>query len=379
MGLKDFVCANSGKGKKMNGMYDVIVVGAGPGGSVAAKQCAERGLATLLLEKKRLPRVKVCTGMVMGPWARTIIETEFGKIPDEVLVKPFWLSGHAIRVCGAVPQFVACATPIAWREDLDMWMVSRAIEKGVEVWDEVKVLGLSQDEAGCSIRARRGTRPVQLRSRFVIGADGAASVVRTGVAPGLQVRYSAPLRFCYQGSLDVEQDYCHWFFPKRTVRPRFDLIHKGDGFLLEGSGLRVLKGEIAEILSPFGFEAGWKPAWKDGCVMPLLHAQLVSGEFRPAKGNTLLVGDAAGMVFPVTFEGIGVALKSGQMAAESVSEAAESGAQASELYMDRLSPVLRVIGRLHALNDRLAGGGDEGPSMLALRLKAAYEETLEVE
>jgi flavin-dependent dehydrogenase len=363
----------------MNWMYDVIVIGAGPGGSVAAKQCAERGLRALLLEKKKLPREKVCTGMVMGPWARTIIEAEFGTIPDEVLVKPYRLSGHAIRVRGALPQVVACVTPITWREDLDMWMVSRAKEKGVEVWDEVKVITLSEDEAGCAIGARRWTHSVQLRSRFVIGADGAASVVRTGVAPGLRVRYSTPLRFCYQGSLDVEQHYCHWFFPKCSIRPRFDLIHKGDWFLLEGSGLRVLKKEISEILSPFGFEAGWKPIWKDGCVMPLLHAQLVSGEFRPAKGNTLLVGDAAGMVFPVTFEGIGVALKSGQLAAEAVSEAAESGAQASEIYMNRLAPVFRVIARFQTLNERLARVGAEGPSVLALNLKAAYEETLKVE
>jgi flavin-dependent dehydrogenase len=346
---------------------------------VAAKQCAERGLRTLLLEKKKLPREKVCTGMIMGPWARTSIEVEFGAIPDQVLVKPYRLSGHAIRVRGAVPRIVSCVTPITRREDLDMWMVNRAREKGVEVWDEVKVVSLSQDLAGCAISARRGTHSVQLRSRFVIGADGAASVVRTGVAPGLRVRYSTPLRFCYQGALDVDQHYCHWFFPKCSVRPRFDLIHKGDWFLLEGSGLKVLKGEISEILSPFGFEPGWKPAWKDGCVMPLLHAQLISGEFRPAKGNTLLVGDAAGMVFPVTFEGIGVALKSGQLAAESVSEAAGSGVQASEIYMNRLGPVFRVIARFQTLNERLAGLGAEGPSVLALNLKEAYEETLKVE
>jgi flavin-dependent dehydrogenase len=373
-----FVSTDSGEDKKMNRMYDVIVVGAGPGGSVAAKQCAERGLRTLLLEKKRLPRKKVCTGMVMGPWARAIIEAEFGTIPDEVLVKPYRLSGHAIRVRGAVPQFVPCVTPITWREDLDMWMVSRTKEKGVGVWDEVKVISFSQDEAGCVIRAMRGTHSVQLRSKFVIGADGAASVVRAGVAPGLRMRYSTPLRFCYQGSLDVAQHYCHWFFPTCSVRPRFDLIHKGDGFLLEGSGLRVLKGEIAEILSPFGFEPGWKPTWKDGCVMPLLHAQLLSGEFRPAEGNALLVGDAAGLVFPVTFEGIGAALKSGQLAAESVSEAAESGVRASDVYMNRLGPVFRVIARLQALEERLARVGAEGPSVLALNLKAAYEEALQV-
>lgn len=49
-------------------MFDVVVVGAGPGGSVAAKRCLESGLKTLLLEKRRLPRDKVCSGMIMRPW-----------------------------------------------------------------------------------------------------------------------------------------------------------------------------------------------------------------------------------------------------------------------------------------------------------------------
>ena len=53
--------------------WDVIVVGAGPGGAAASKRCAEAGLWTLVLEKRALPRDKVCSGMIMGPWAQEII------------------------------------------------------------------------------------------------------------------------------------------------------------------------------------------------------------------------------------------------------------------------------------------------------------------
>jgi flavin-dependent dehydrogenase len=48
-------------------MFDVVVVGAGPGGSVAAKRCLESELKTVLLEKRKLPRDKVCSGMIMRP------------------------------------------------------------------------------------------------------------------------------------------------------------------------------------------------------------------------------------------------------------------------------------------------------------------------
>ena len=74
--------------------WDVIVVGAGPGGAAASKRCAEAGLRTLVLEKRVLPRDKVCSGMIMGPWAQEIIRDHFGPIPREVLVPPRVLKGH---------------------------------------------------------------------------------------------------------------------------------------------------------------------------------------------------------------------------------------------------------------------------------------------
>ena len=95
-------------------MFDVIVVGGGPGGSVAAKKCAQAGFRTLLLERKRLPRDKVCSGMVMGPWAHDIIQGEFGTIPREILVEPYFLAGHVIHVPGVEPRIIPWKTPLAW-------------------------------------------------------------------------------------------------------------------------------------------------------------------------------------------------------------------------------------------------------------------------
>ena len=107
-------------------MYDVIVVGGGPAGSVAAKKCAEHGLKTLLLEKRKLPRDKVCTGMVMGPLAKNIIKQEFGAIPEQVLVPPRYLAGYIVYAPGAESQRIDYETPIAWRKDLDYWMNLKA-------------------------------------------------------------------------------------------------------------------------------------------------------------------------------------------------------------------------------------------------------------
>jgi flavin-dependent dehydrogenase len=359
-------------------MYDVIVVGGGPGGSIAAKKCAQGGLKTLLLERKKLPRDKVCSGMVMGPWANDIIRQEFGSIPLEILVDPCQLSGHMIHVPGTQPQRILCKTPLAWRKDLDFWMIQMAREDGVKIWEEVKVIRVNQKAGTCTVTMMQGKTPQELKSRFVIGADGGASAVRKSLFPLLKVQYSVPLRECYDGALDLEKDYFHWFFPKCRARPRFGLNHKGDCFLIEGSGIKELRNEINQILVKYGFNTKSKAIWKDGCLIPRLHEALITGSFSPAKGNILLIGDAAGLLFPITFEGIGTALKSGILAADSVAQAVKQGEEAAGIYLYELKPVLNAIKSLIFLSERLKHETDNGSEAISIALKEAYEETLKV-
>ncbi|MDX2501622.1 MAG: NAD(P)/FAD-dependent oxidoreductase [Deltaproteobacteria bacterium] len=359
-------------------MYDVIVVGGGPGGSVAAKKCAQSGLKTLLLERKKLPRDKVCSGMVMGPWANDIIQQEFGTIPKEILTDPPLLSGHMMHVPGTQPQPILCKTPLAWRKDLDFWMIQMARKDGVEIWDGARVIEVNQKAGACSVTMIQGKTQQELKSRFVIGADGGASAVRKSLFPLLKVQYSVPLRECYDGSLDLEKDYFHWFFPKCRARPRFGLNHKGDCFLIEGSGIKELRNEINQILAKYGFNTRSKAIWKDGCLIPRLHEALITGSFSPAKGNILLIGDAAGLLFPITFEGIGTALKSGILAADSVARSANGGREAAGTYLEELKSILQPLRNLHAWNKKLEQEANKGGAALSEALKAAYEETLNI-
>lgn len=359
-------------------MYDVIVVGGGPGGSVAAKRCAQGGLKTLLLERKKLPREKVCSGMVMGPWARDIIRQEFGIIPHEILVDPCQLVGHVMHVPGTQPQRILCKTPLAWRKDLDFWMIQITQEEGTEIWDGAKVIQVTQKAGVCTVTITQGKTPQELKSRFVIGADGGASAVRKSLFPRLKVQYAVPMRECYDGALDLEKDYYHWFFPKYRPRPRFGLNHKGDCFLIEGSGIRGLRNEIIQILAQYGFNTKSKAIWKDGCLIPRLHEALIKGSFSPAQGNILLIGDAAGLLFPITFEGIGPALKSGILAADSVARSLKEGREAAEIYLQELKFILQTIRSLHLWNKKLEQAATRGGAELSKALKAAYGETLKV-
>jgi len=125
--------------------FDVVVIGAGPAGSMAAKKCAEEGLRTLLLEKKKLPRRKPCSGLVMNRMGQKLLKDEFGEMPREIVLDV--LSGLILWAPGAGQHEGKFAIPITWRKELDFWMNQKAREKGVEIWDESRVKGLCAEVA----------------------------------------------------------------------------------------------------------------------------------------------------------------------------------------------------------------------------------------
>jgi flavin-dependent dehydrogenase len=74
-----------------------------------------------------------------------------------------------------------------------------------------------------------------------------------------------------------------------------------------------------------------------------LFEHLATGRFSPARGNTLLVGDAAGLQFPISGEGIGTAIQSGLLAAESVAAVAATRGDAATEYLGALAPLLATL------------------------------------
>ena len=336
-------------------MYDVIVVGGGPGGATAALKCAKLGLKTLLLEKRDFKRDKCCSGIVMTPMAWDNIEHEFGGFPNDTLSSPYKMIGYTFYILDQPPQNVYQKCLVMWRSDFDSWLSAKALEAGAEGRENCRVDSVRQEDGKCTVTVTVGENDhsEEIESRYVIGADGCNSTVFKSIFPNHeQDRPSVfSYRRCYTGELKgLDKKLWHWIY----LGSNADLIcihHKDDSYLIEGRWKLIGEKKICKALEPYGFDLEFYQktpvAWRDGAMIYTGREQdVMAGKHHPAVGNVLLIGDAASLRVTLTAEGISTAIESGIMAALSIAEASSKRSSAAPIYFKRLEPLIAEL-RIH--------------------------------
>jgi len=354
---------------------DVIVVGAGPGGSSAAYHLARAGLDVLLLEKSTFPREKVCGDGLTPRAVKQLVGMGIPLDPGDG-----WFPNKGIRIIGggvrieldwpelsSYPGFGLVRTRRGFDE-----IVARAAQRaGARLLEGVTVTGPVLDDGAqriVGVTARDTAAPGNgdggtertYRARLVVAADGNSS--RLSLAMGLRKRDDRPLGVAirtYYTSPRHDDDYLEtWLdlWDGSALLPGYGWIFGvGDGTSNVGLGLLNTStsfGHVDYRAMLRRWLATMPPEWgfgEENQTGPVRGAALPMGFNRTPHytSGLLLVGDAGGMVNPFNGEGISTAMESGEIAAQVIVQALARP--------DRASAELALRGYPQALKDAYGG------------------------
>jgi menaquinone-9 beta-reductase len=320
---------------------DVLVVGAGPGGSTAAYHLARAGLDVLVVERSAFPREKVC-GDGLTPRAVNALVRMGVDVDDPGFERHGGLRIRSRRVTLELPWPALRDFPghglMRTRAEFDELLARRAEKAGAVLWERAEAVSPILDAGwvtGAAIRRLEepGAAPAEVRARFVVAADGASS--RFGGQAGVRRNPRRPLgiaaRRYYRTSyrpgpwLDVWMDLWDgddilpgygWVFPLPD-----GVVNVGAGLLNTFKGFKDVSAQrlfdaFVSMLDGFGIDESTAEGRTLSGPLPMGFSRTPV-----AVPGMLIVGDAAGIVNPFNGEGIAYAMESAEVAAELLHDA----------------------------------------------------------
>ena len=320
--------------------FDAVVVGAGPAGAVAARDLARQGARVALIDGSH-PREKPCGGGVTGRALELVgVSSTEGPASGHLIdAVSFEAAGRSARV----PLPDVDYLKVFPRQAFDEALLRQAVAAGAtHVPHRVSAVTRAAD------RWQLTAGPASLSATWLLGADGPAGVVRKQVFRPFERRQLSIAAGSYVdgvetseiviGFVDRPSGYL-WSFPRA-------------GHLAVGTCAQANETTTAEMhavtdrwLDRYPLAAGHtreRYAWP----IPSLESRDVDAE-QPAGDGWMLLGDAAGLVDPITREGIFFALRSGMLAAAALGTAAPQRVYAGAVR-DELHDELRRAARLKA-------------------------------
>ena len=309
--------------------YDAIVVGAGPAGSTAAYRLAEAGADVLLLDRARFPRDKPCGGGVTGRAAQLI---PFGIDP----VVEHVVTHADLRLRYGRTHARGTGRPLVYmtqRRRLDQYLADRAGEAGVDFRDGVRVTDVAAAN-GTLVLTTGGER---FEADTLIGADGVNGMTARALSLGGNTTVGVALEGNlpndkidanrYDGRVALELGIVPggygWVFPKG------DHVNVGvGGWALEGPHLR---DHLRRLCKEHGAKV------EDVEDVRGYRLPLRSPKATLARGRALIVGDAAGLIDPVSGDGMYEGFLSSKLASEAVLDLLEGRERSLEPYGPRLA------------------------------------------
>ena len=290
-------------------LFDVAIVGGGPAGSSCAAFCATAGLQSLVLDREKFPREKVC-GDCLNPscwpvFERLELTERVRDLPHSKLSSVEFIAIDGRKVIVDFPSGAGCEISVK-RSLLDDLLLNRAGELGADVHEQTTATGLSEN-GHWKIETSSGEF---FQARILIGADGRNSTVARlcNLFPA-----SKRERVALQAHVPRPRD-----FGERVVLQFLPEGYSGQAPVNETQLNLCLVGTPPTISTlrrwaERQFDVPANQPWRT--ITPLTRPPIPS-----AHENLFFIGDAARVVEPFTGEGIYYALRSGELAANVIAK-----------------------------------------------------------
>ncbi len=322
----------------MKDQYDVVIVGAGPAGSIAAKNAALKGLDVLLIEKRQEIGDPVrCAEGVGKLHLRQHIEPDSRWICADVKgSRIFSPDGTKVEMAEQVSG--GEVGYVLERKLFDRALANEAACAGANVMVKTRATGLIiEDDFVCGVKVMHLGEESTIRSRIVIGADGVESKIGRWAGIDTSLKPS-DIETCTQflvAGIEVDQDYCQfylgnevapagyvWIFPKGKNQ-----ANVGIGILGSKSGDKRAEALLTDFVNKH---------MPEGKIIEMVVGGVpVCGTIERTIANGLmLVGDAARQSDPITGGGIINAMDAAKMAADVAVKAIAAGDVSTKMLQE---------------------------------------------
>lgn len=311
--------------------YDVIIVGAGPAGSVLAYHIAARGLSVLIIEKSHLPRYKTCGG---GLTSRALDNLPFDVAPT-IEVKA---QGGIFSYAGQYYRRIQTTKPVAWlmmRDRFDNYLTQKAVNVGAALHDGLTVKGYEDEGGLLTVNTPQG----KYKSAMLVGADGVNSIISRvgGLLPNRKFGFGLEAELAVPPAALQEQG-CYTTFD-------FGVIPNGYGWIFPKSDhlsvgvFHTKPGKVVGIRHSLDSFIAIYDTLKENQILNLRGHPIPLGGKRNIlhTDRVLLVGDAANLADPWLGEGISYAIISAQLASEVIVEAFNNGSLDLSDYTNKVN------------------------------------------